>query len=314
MRSTVAVARASLTVRRNGVAVGHQKVNSGRRQPLPLRRAGAAAHPAPTATKSRSTSEGDTRPQNDALGTTVRVQGPPRVLVAGADGSTAAELLGADGFEVTPVAAERAAVERRRLQGLRRRSSSKTSPTKNSANAGQGDRRRGPRPRPRPAGARRRTLLLARQVLQIAAPGSAAGEKPRAGQTAAQKRRGRARPRPLRQHDQRGRRGAEDRDGAGGGARRGRIPAQTPRPDRHRHLRNQTENGGAADPGRTGQRQARSKRRSTRSRPTAAPTSTKASAEGVKEIETLDGQRAPHHPAHRRDQRTRHLRRNCCRG
>jgi Ca-activated chloride channel homolog len=51
-------------------------------------------------------SEGDTRPQNDALGTTVRVQGPPRVLVAAADGSTAAEVLGADGFEVTPVAAD----------------------------------------------------------------------------------------------------------------------------------------------------------------------------------------------------------------
>jgi uncharacterized protein YegL len=49
--------------------------------------------------------EGDSRPQNDALGTTVQVEAPPKVLVAGADGSSAAELLGADGFAVTAVPA-----------------------------------------------------------------------------------------------------------------------------------------------------------------------------------------------------------------
>jgi uncharacterized membrane protein len=94
----------AITVLRNGVAVGHQKVTLGVGDNPYLFSVRVPQIPGSYGYEVKVASEGDSRPQNDALGTTVRVQGPPRVLVTGADGSTAAELLGADGFEVTPVA------------------------------------------------------------------------------------------------------------------------------------------------------------------------------------------------------------------
>ena len=104
VRSTVE-APAVLTVRRDGVAVGHQKVALGLGDNPYLFSVRAPQVPGSYGYEVQVATEGDSRPQNDALGTTVRVQGPPRALVAGGDGSSAAELLGADGFEVTPVAA-----------------------------------------------------------------------------------------------------------------------------------------------------------------------------------------------------------------
>jgi Ca-activated chloride channel homolog len=94
-----------LTVLRNGTAVGHQKVALGLGDNPYLFSVKVPQVPGSYGYEVKIATNGDTRPQNDALGTTVRVQGPPRVLVAGADGTAAAELLGADGFEVTPVAA-----------------------------------------------------------------------------------------------------------------------------------------------------------------------------------------------------------------
>ena len=95
-----------LTVRRDGVAVGHQKVALGLGDNPYLFSVRVPQIPGSYGYEVEIATDGDTRPQNDVLGTTVRVQGPPRLLVAGADGSTAAELLGADGFEVSPVAAD----------------------------------------------------------------------------------------------------------------------------------------------------------------------------------------------------------------
>jgi Ca-activated chloride channel homolog len=96
---------AVLTVRRDGKKVGGQKVELGLGDNPFLFSVKVPRVPGSYGYEVEVESEGDSRPQNDALGTTVRVQGPPRVLVAGADGSSAAELLGADGFEVDPVAA-----------------------------------------------------------------------------------------------------------------------------------------------------------------------------------------------------------------
>ncbi|MBS1676080.1 MAG: VWA domain-containing protein [Actinobacteria bacterium] len=103
VRSTVE-APAVLTVRRNGVAVGHQKVTLGAGDNPFLFSVRAPQHAGSYGYEVEVRSERDSRPGNDALGTAVRVQAPPKVLVAGADGSSAAELLRADGFAVTPVA------------------------------------------------------------------------------------------------------------------------------------------------------------------------------------------------------------------
>jgi uncharacterized membrane protein len=97
---------AVITVLRDGEKVGGQKVTLGTGDNPYLFSVRVPQVPGSYGYEVQVASEGDTRPQNDALGTTVRVQGPPRVLVAAADGSTAAEMLGADGFEVTPVAAD----------------------------------------------------------------------------------------------------------------------------------------------------------------------------------------------------------------
>jgi len=98
-------APAVLTVRRDGEVVGRQKVALGTGDNPFLFSVRAPQHVDSYGYEVTVRTEGDSRPQNDALGTTVRVQAPPKVLVAGADGSSAAELLGADGFAVTPVAA-----------------------------------------------------------------------------------------------------------------------------------------------------------------------------------------------------------------
>ena len=103
VRSTVE-APAVLTVRRNGVAVGHQKVTLGTGDNPYLFSVRVPRHTGSYGYEVAVRSEGDSRPRNDALGTTVRVQAPPKALVAGADGSSAADLLRADGFDVTPVA------------------------------------------------------------------------------------------------------------------------------------------------------------------------------------------------------------------
>ena len=96
---------AVITVRRDGEKVGGQKVALGTGDNPFLFSVKVPQVPGSYGYEVEVESEGDSRPQNDALGTTVRVEAPPRVLVAGADGTSAAELLGADGFEVTPVAA-----------------------------------------------------------------------------------------------------------------------------------------------------------------------------------------------------------------
>ncbi len=103
VRSTVE-APAVLTVRRNGVAVGHQKVTLGKGDNPYLFSVRVPRHAGSYGYEVAVRSEGDSRPRNDALGTTVRVQAPPRALVAGADGSSAADLLRADGFDVSSVA------------------------------------------------------------------------------------------------------------------------------------------------------------------------------------------------------------------
>jgi Ca-activated chloride channel homolog len=104
VRSTVEAA-AKLVVLRDGERVGGQNVELGLGDNPFLFSVKVPQDPGSYGYEVKVETAEDSRPQNDALGTTVRVQGPPRVMVAGADGSTAAELLAADGFEVTPVAA-----------------------------------------------------------------------------------------------------------------------------------------------------------------------------------------------------------------
>jgi Ca-activated chloride channel homolog len=103
VRSTVR-SPAILTVRRNGVAIGHQRVKLGAGDNPYLFAVRAPLHPGSYGYEVQVKSEADTRPQNNTLGTTVRVEAPPHVVVAAADGSTAAELMKADGFKVTAVA------------------------------------------------------------------------------------------------------------------------------------------------------------------------------------------------------------------
>lgn len=103
VRSTVE-APAVLTVRRDGVAVGHQRVSLGTGDNPYLFSVRVPQRPGSYGYEVEVRSAGDSRPRNDALGTTVRVQAPPKALVAAADGSAAADLLRADGFDVTAVA------------------------------------------------------------------------------------------------------------------------------------------------------------------------------------------------------------------
>ena len=91
-------------MRRNGDAVGHQRVKLrvgdnpflfGVRTPL---------HTGSYGYEVEVRSERDARPVNDSLGTTVRVERTPRAVVASSAGTAAARLLKADGFDVTTVA------------------------------------------------------------------------------------------------------------------------------------------------------------------------------------------------------------------
>ncbi|HVW47381.1 MAG TPA: VWA domain-containing protein [Solirubrobacterales bacterium] len=103
VRSTV-VEPAKIVVRRDGVVIGHQAVELGEGDNPFLFGVRAPRHPGSYGYEVTVTSERDARPQNDTLGTSVRVSTAPHVLVAGADGSAAAELMKADGFKVTTVA------------------------------------------------------------------------------------------------------------------------------------------------------------------------------------------------------------------
>jgi uncharacterized protein YegL len=104
VRSTAAE-KATLTVRRDGTKVGGQQVELGVGDNPFLFSVKAPQQPGSYGYEVEVKTERDARPQNDTLGTTVRVEAPPKVLVVGADGSAAAELMGEDGFKVTPVAA-----------------------------------------------------------------------------------------------------------------------------------------------------------------------------------------------------------------
>jgi Ca-activated chloride channel family protein len=104
VRSTVASA-AVLRVSRDGLAVGKQRVKLGVGDNPFLFSVRAPQRQGSYGYEVEVASDSDSRPQNDALGTTVRVKQAPRVLVAGADGTAAAELMQADGFKVTEVTA-----------------------------------------------------------------------------------------------------------------------------------------------------------------------------------------------------------------
>ena len=102
VRSTTA-APALLTVRRDGATIGHQRVKLGVGDNPYLFGVRAPLRPDSYGYEVEVRSESDSRPQNDALGATVRVERAPRVVVAGAPGSSAAQLMEADGFDVTAV-------------------------------------------------------------------------------------------------------------------------------------------------------------------------------------------------------------------
>jgi Ca-activated chloride channel family protein len=102
VRSTVA-APALLLVRRGGKVVGHQRVALGVGDNPFLFGVRAPQHPGSYGYEVEVRSEGDSRPGNDALGTAVRVERAPRFVVASTAGTTAAELIEGDGFDVTSV-------------------------------------------------------------------------------------------------------------------------------------------------------------------------------------------------------------------
>ena len=104
VRSTAA-GQALLRVSRDGAPVGKQLVKLGVGDNPFLFSVKAPPRPGSYGYEVTVASKDDSRPQNDALGTTVRVERAPRVLVAGADGTAAAELMQADGFKVSQVAA-----------------------------------------------------------------------------------------------------------------------------------------------------------------------------------------------------------------
>jgi uncharacterized membrane protein len=95
---------AVLTVRRDGEVIGHQSVKLGTGDNPFLFSVRVPQRQGSYGYEVQVRTEGDSRPQNDELGAAVRVQAVPKALVAGADGSSAAELLAADGFDVTAVA------------------------------------------------------------------------------------------------------------------------------------------------------------------------------------------------------------------
>jgi Ca-activated chloride channel family protein len=104
VRSTVR-SPAVLMVRRNGAKIGEQHVALGVGDNPFLFSVRAPHQPGSYGYEVSVASERDSRRQNDALGTTVRVERAPKLLVAGAEGTAAAELMKADGFQVSEVAA-----------------------------------------------------------------------------------------------------------------------------------------------------------------------------------------------------------------
>ncbi len=102
VRSTVE-APARLVVRRGGAVIGHQRVQLGVGDNPFLFAVRAPRHPGSYGYEVQVRSRRDSRPGNDSLGTTVRVEAAPRALVAGAADSAASQLLRADGFHVTAV-------------------------------------------------------------------------------------------------------------------------------------------------------------------------------------------------------------------
>jgi Ca-activated chloride channel homolog len=102
VRSNVAE-KAALVVSRNGTTVGRQQVELGIGDNPYLFSVRAPLHTGSYGYEVSVKTERDTRPQNDTLGTTVRVSAAPQALVVGGDGSSAAELMKADGFKVTSV-------------------------------------------------------------------------------------------------------------------------------------------------------------------------------------------------------------------
>jgi Ca-activated chloride channel homolog len=104
VRSTVA-GPALLKVSRDGEPVGRERVKLGVGDNPFLFSVRAPQRQGSYGYEVQVASESDARPQNDALGTTVRVERAPKVLVAGADGTAAAELMQADGFKVSEAAA-----------------------------------------------------------------------------------------------------------------------------------------------------------------------------------------------------------------
>jgi hypothetical protein len=103
VRSTVA-SPAVLTVRRNGTAIGHQKVSLAVGDNPFLFAVKAPLHAGSYGYRVEVKSEKDSRPTNDALGTAVRVERAPRIVVVGPPGSAAAQLMEADGITVRTLA------------------------------------------------------------------------------------------------------------------------------------------------------------------------------------------------------------------
>jgi Ca-activated chloride channel family protein len=103
VRSTVA-SPAVLTVRRDGKAIGHQNVKLGVGDNPFLFAVKAPLHAGSYGYRVEVKSEKDSRPINDALGSTVRVERAPRIVVVGPPGSAAAQLLEADGITVRTLA------------------------------------------------------------------------------------------------------------------------------------------------------------------------------------------------------------------
>jgi Ca-activated chloride channel family protein len=99
VRSTV-IAPARLTVRRDGAIIGHQEVTLGVGDNPFLFAVRAPLRKGSYEYSIEVESGRDSRPQNDQLGTTVRVERAPRIVVVGAPGAAAAGLLEADGIVV----------------------------------------------------------------------------------------------------------------------------------------------------------------------------------------------------------------------
>ena len=144
VRSTVA-APAKLTVRRNGVAVGHQQVKLGVGDNPFLFSVRAPLHPGSYGYEVEVEERSRLAPPERLAGDQRAGLGAaPRVLVAGPTDSTAAQLIKADGFKVTQRRTGRPAERRLGLRGHRRggagrrpRRSARQSPRHGARGSGQ---------------------------------------------------------------------------------------------------------------------------------------------------------------------------------